>query len=233
MYSNLCAIFLQNTGLISQYSKKYFCLLIKKTCLPDFRNHRFHVHSWYLKSEEYILPNHKSLEADQITKCCINHSLNAFLIENIYVAIKGIKILICNNCPANTKPFNWKKQDKSQCPKPQYQSISGQSRSCPYHTVGTLGTGAHPVMFLCTEYNELWRECHRCGWYGTLMKIFQTNQNNRHHIYHWQVYIAVATARKVQKASLCTGVKGKKNAKQSLLQQGLGTMMKQHQQPWQ
>lgn len=50
-----------------------------------------------------MLPNHKSLEADQMTKCCINHSLKTFLIENIYVANKGIKILICNNCLANAK----------------------------------------------------------------------------------------------------------------------------------
>lgn len=61
------------------------------------------------------------------------------------------------------------------------------------------------------------------------MKIFQPNQN-RNYIYNWQVYIAVATSRKVQNPSLCAGVKGNKNAKQSLLQQGLGIMMKQHQQ---
>lgn len=101
------------------------------------------------------------------------------------------------------------------------------------NTVGMLGIGAHSMMFLCTWYNELWKKCHRCGWYGTLTKIFHPNQNKRHYIYHWQVYIAVATCRKIQNPSLCTEVKGNKNAKQSLLQQGLGIMMKQHQQPWQ
>lgn len=40
-----------------------------------------------------------------------------------------------------------------------------------------------------------------------------SNKPEQQALHHWQVYIAVATARKVQKASLCTGVKGKKKCK--------------------